>query len=93
MWDEFDEFFDFAAERNEQGITRDDTRGADYKTNVELEFEDALSGKTVEVEMNKRIICHTCRGTRAAPKSNPRKCYECGGRGSIVGNYGIKKRC
>ena len=23
----------------------------------------------------------------------PRRCYECGGRGSVIGNYGIKKRC
>ena len=24
---------------------------------------------------------------------SPRKCFECGGRGSFIGNYGIKKRC
>ena len=43
--------------------------------------------------MNKRVICHTCKGTRAAPGSKPRKCFECGGRGSVIGNYNIKKRC
>lgn len=30
---------------------------------------------------------------RAAVGSKPRKCFECGGRGSVIGNYNIKKRC
>jgi molecular chaperone DnaJ len=74
-------------------VTRDDTRGADYKARVTLTFEQAVSGAEVEVEMNKRVICNACRGTRAEPGSSPRKCFECGGRGSYIGNYGIKKRC
>ena len=24
---------------------------------------------------------------------DPRRCFECGGRGSIIGNYGIRKKC
>ena len=47
----------------------------------------------VEIDLNKRTVCSTCRGTRAKPGSKPRKCFECGGRGSVIGNYGIKKRC
>mmetsp|Transcript_39666 Transcript_39666/g.28657 ORF Transcript_39666/g.28657 Transcript_39666/m.28657 type:complete len:84 (+) Transcript_39666:728-979(+) len=43
--------------------------------------------------MNKRVVCHSCKGTRAAKGSKPRKCYECGGRGSTIGNYGIRKVC
>ena len=74
-------------------MTRDDTRGADYKTEVDISFVDAIKGATITLEMNKRVECHTCRGSRAKPGSKPRKCYECGGRGSIIGNYGIKKRC
>jgi molecular chaperone DnaJ len=52
-----------------------------------------VHGAEVDVEMNKRVICNACRGTRAEPDSSPRKCFECGGRGSYIGNYGIKKRC
>lgn len=43
--------------------------------------------------MNKRMICQTCKGTKAMPGSSPRKCFECGGRGSVIGNYGIRKKC
>lgn len=38
-------------------------------------------------------MCHSCKGSRAKAESKPRKCFECGGRGSLIGNYGIKKRC
>ena len=38
-------------------------------------------------------MCLECKGSRAAPGSKPRKCFECGGRGSVIGNYNIKKRC
>ena len=91
--DEFDEFFDFKRQAQEEGITRDDTKGADYKTEITIDFMDAITDTKVEIEMNKRVVCSTCKGSRAAPGSKPRKCYECGGHGSIIGNYGIKKRC
>ena len=91
-WDEFDEFFDFKV-GDESGITRDDTRGVDIRHDVEIDFVSAINGVNVEIELNKRVLCHTCRGTRAAKDSKPRKCFDCGGRGSIIGNYGIKKRC
>lgn len=93
MFDEFDEFFDFKRQAAESGITRDDTRGADYKAEIEVDFVQAILGTKVEVPLNKRVICHSCRGMRAQADSKPRKCFECGGRGSVIGNYNIKKRC
>lgn len=74
-------------------MTRDDTKGADIRQELHLSFEEAVLGTNIEVELNKRVRCHSCRGTRAAAESKPRKCFECGGRGSVIGNYGIKKRC
>ena len=47
MFDEFDEFFDFRRQAAEQGVTRDDTRGADYKAEVEVSFVDAIVGTKV----------------------------------------------
>jgi len=93
VFDDFDEFFDFKQDQREEGVTRDDTKGADYRTKVTITFDQAVQGADVEVEVNKRVVCNNCKGTRAEPGSNPRKCFECGGRGSYIGNYGIKKRC
>jgi DnaJ-class molecular chaperone len=39
------------------------------------------------------MICIECKGTKASKGSLPRKCFECGGRGSVIGNYGVKKKC
>lgn len=60
---------------------------------MKLNFIDSVKGAKVNVEMNKRIVCGDCQGTKAKVGTNPRKCYECGGRGSVMGNYGVKKRC
>lgn len=51
VWDEFDDFFDFSKDSNKEekasGI-RDETKGADYKAEIEIEFMDAFKGvKTV----------------------------------------------
>lgn len=54
---------------------------------------DAIKGVKQQLEMNKRMICQSCKGTKAKLGSQPRKCYECGGRGSVIGNYGIRKKC
>jgi len=93
VWDDFDDFFDFKSGQSDQNVQRDDTKGADIKENIEVEFEDAIRGTKCKIELNKRVICHSCKSTRALVGSKPRKCFECGGRGSLVGNYGIKKRC
>jgi len=90
-WDEFDEFFEFNDEA--EGCTRDDTRGADIRQAVEISFSEAIEGTKLTVSQDKRILCHMCKGTRAKPGSQPRKCFDCGGRGSVIGNYGIRKRC
>lgn len=92
-FDEFDDFFDFKQTLDDRNVTRDDTRGTDIKSDVTIEFLQAVKGDVVGVELNKRVICHSCKGTRAQKDSKPKKCFECGGRGSFIGNYGIRKRC
>ena len=39
VFDDFDEFFDFKREQREEGVTRDDTKGVDYKTKVMIDFD------------------------------------------------------
>ena len=60
---------------------------------VEIDFLDAIHGCTKEIEQDKRVVCLDCKGKRADITKDPRKCYECGGRGAIIGNYGILKKC
>ena len=44
---------------------KDETKGADYKADVEISFIESFKGVKKHVEMNKRMICHSCKGTRA----------------------------
>lgn len=65
-WDEFDDFFEFnSANSQQQSHLKDETKGADYKADVTIEFMDSFKGVKTFVEMNKRMICHSCKGTRA----------------------------
>ena len=54
VWDEFDDFFDFnkqeAAGGNSPHGLKDETKGADYKANIEIDFMDSFKGvKTVQI--------------------------------------------
>ena len=66
-WDEFDEFFEFNSSSNQQqqNHMKDETKGTDYKAEVTIDFMDSFKGVKTFVEMNKRMICHSCKGTRA----------------------------
>ena len=92
MFDEFDDFFNFS---DQQGYdaSRDDTKGTDYKADLKIGFLEAINGCDKEITLNKRIPCKVCKGRRADNENKPRICFECGGRGSVIGNYGIRKKC
>ena len=92
VFDEFDDFFNFS---DQQGYdaSRDDTKGTDYKADLTVGFLEAINGCDKEITLNKRIPCKACKGRRADSAIKPRICFECGGRGSIIGNYGIRKKC
>lgn len=49
VFDEFDEFFDFKRQEAESSVSRDDTKGADYKIEVEVDFMQAVLGAKVKV--------------------------------------------
>lgn len=58
-------------------------RGADllYETTVTL--EDVLRGKRMEFDMQKQIVCDTCKGTACKPGTARKRCSSCEGRGQI----------
>lgn len=49
MWDEFDDFFAFNESKDgkEGPASKDDTKGADFKGELEVEFMDAFKGVKV----------------------------------------------
>ena len=58
-------------------------RGDDLRLDIELEFEEAVFGKSKEIKIDHLETCHTCNGTGAKNGSKPQPCQTCGGRGSV----------
>lgn len=58
-------------------------KGADVRTNIQIEFEEAAFGidKTLEVWVTDD--CTTCHGTGAKPGTSPETCRHCNGTGQV----------
>ena len=59
-------------------------RGYDLETEVEITFEEVLSGASRDVEFKRLDVCQTCEGLGAKPGSKPVTCNTCGGVGQVV---------
>lgn len=87
MSDIFDEFFGGAAGggRGRRGADR----GSDLRYNMEVDLEDAFSGKTVEINVPTSASCQTCSGSGAKPGTSPKACSTCGGAGRVRATQGF----
>ncbi|CAN5852926.1 molecular chaperone DnaJ [soil metagenome] len=71
-------------------------KGKDITMNVNLNFNDALSGITTKVNVPVEESCDSCKGTGAAPGTAPKVCKSCGGRGlrsSDQGFFALSEPC
>jgi molecular chaperone DnaJ len=64
-------------------------RGADLRYELDLDLNQAVFGKTVEIEVPKLSECETCHGTGAAKGSSPATCDTCGGSGQVRMSQGF----
>jgi molecular chaperone DnaJ len=64
-------------------------KGNDLHAEVTVNFEDAVRGATIPVNVLAKAPCATCGGTGAAPGSRPVVCSNCGGRGFVQANQGL----
>jgi molecular chaperone DnaJ len=64
-------------------------RGADLETEIEISFDEAMTGTTVPVRFSGPAVCHTCHGSGAEPGTSPITCPTCAGSGSVSVNQGF----
>jgi len=64
-------------------------RGADVETALHLAFRDAVQGVTTQVHLPTDTVCHTCKGSGAAPGTTPVQCERCHGRGVLDDDKGM----
>ncbi len=64
-------------------------RGADLRTELEIDFEEAVFGCTKEITVRQNVTCEDCVGSGAAEGSRPETCGTCAGRGQVMQGQGL----
>jgi molecular chaperone DnaJ len=57
--------------------------GRDLRYDMTIDFEQAIFGADIDIDLNRREQCPNCKGTGAQPGTILRTCMECGGSGQI----------
>jgi molecular chaperone DnaJ len=71
-------------------------RGQDLREDISLEFEEAVFGATMNVDVTKHEACETCSGSGIAPGKSATTCRTCSGRGQVryqQGFFSIARTC
>ncbi len=58
-------------------------KGEDTTYTVEVDLEDAIFGKTMQVDLQRDVTCSTCGGSGSQPGTSRRTCPTCKGSGSV----------
>jgi len=74
----FDTFFSGGGGRREGP-----RRGSDMLYELAIEFEEAASGKKVDLEFPRNETCDVCKGSGAKPGTSPKTCPACRGSGQV----------
>jgi len=72
-----------------RGAGRAQPRGSDIETRVSMTLLEAARGASKEVTVHRHVACSTCKGSGAAPGSQPETCQQCGGRGQVLHAQGF----
>lgn len=80
--DIFSEIFGFGT-RARTRARQAPARGRDLRVDVTLEFEEAVFGTEMELEVPRWEPCEHCNGTGAEPGTSPVTCAQCAGAGEV----------
>ncbi|WP_297189956.1 molecular chaperone DnaJ [uncultured Porticoccus sp.] len=64
-------------------------RGSDLRYDMQLDLEDAVKGKTVQIRVPTLVNCKICDGSGAKKGSTPTTCGTCGGHGQVRMSQGF----
>ncbi|KAJ1565356.1 DnaJ- protein scj1, partial [Cladochytrium tenue] len=59
-------------------------KGPEIRMDVQVTLEELFNGHSIEIDMNKQVICPVCRGSGAKRPEDVKKCTVCGGSGVKV---------
>lgn len=84
--DIFENIFGFSGNQQRRSGTK---TGSDLRYDLTISLEDAASGKTTDIAIEKREICNTCRGVGTAAGTSLATCSRCHGRGQVTQSSGF----
>jgi molecular chaperone DnaJ len=64
-------------------------KGEDITYGVEIDLEDAIFGRTMQVDLSREVSCSLCGGTGSQPGSSRQTCRTCSGSGAVSKGRGI----
>jgi len=94
--DVFDDLFGDFMGGGRRGGRGGPARGADLRYNMEIDLEDAFSGKQAKVQAATSVGCDDCSGSGAKEGTKPTICGACGGVGKVRAQQGfftIERTC
>lgn len=71
-------------------------RGSDLRYNLELNLEDAVRGKSVEIKVPTWVSCDVCYGSGAKKGTQAKSCPTCHGAGQVTmrqGFFAVQQTC
>jgi molecular chaperone DnaJ len=71
-------------------------RGADLRYDLEITFEESAHGAETSIQIPREENCEACKGTGAAPGSQPATCPQCRGQGQVrfqQGFFTVARTC
>ena len=71
-------------------------RGSDLRYNMEIDLEEAFSGKTATIKIPTSVACEACSGSGAKAGSKPKTCPTCAGHGRVraqQGFFAVERTC
>lgn len=77
------DFFDVFFGGRGRGMRRGPRAGNDIRLQVNVDLEDVITGKEMDVEIPRNESCDLCRGSGAKEGTAPRTCPTCGGQGQV----------
>lgn len=81
--DLFSDFFSGGFKSNARRQYQGPRKGADVRKDVELEFEEAVFGKEIEITYHVMENCKTCHGEGMKPGTEKKTCEQCNGTGQV----------
>lgn len=83
FWEDLEQMFGGGQSR------KDNKKGRDILTNIEISFMEAIQGCQKTVAFDRTSVCGTCNGSKAKPGTGQTKCSTCGGSGKVVYRQGF----